>query len=62
VCSSSNLMGLLCDLLENSVTIQQQMMQNKGFLVIAYLLEKVNSKFPVHTLSHLHTFVGYKVR
>ena len=38
---SSNLMGLLCDLLRSSSTIQQQLLQSKGFLVIAYLLEKV---------------------
>ena len=34
-------MGLICDLLESSVNIQQQLIQNKGFLVISYLLEKV---------------------
>ncbi|XP_041358388.1 neurobeachin-like isoform X2 [Gigantopelta aegis] len=38
----SSLMGLLCDLIESSVTIQQQLLQNKGFLVISYLLEKSN--------------------
>ncbi len=39
--SSSTLMALLCDLLESSTNIQQQLIQNKGFLVISYLLEKV---------------------
>ena len=34
-------MGLLCDLLKSSSTIQQQLLQSKGFLVISYLLEKV---------------------
>ena len=34
-------MALICDLLESSITIQQQLIQNKGFLVISYLLEKV---------------------
>ncbi|CAD5116250.1 DgyrCDS5159 [Dimorphilus gyrociliatus] len=38
VCST--LMSLMCDLLEGSVNIQQQLVQNKGFLVISYLLEK----------------------
>ncbi|KAK6172415.1 hypothetical protein SNE40_016068 [Patella caerulea] len=36
----ANLMGLLCDLIESSSNIQQQLLQNKGFLVISYLLEK----------------------
>ncbi|KAK7469905.1 hypothetical protein BaRGS_00036068 [Batillaria attramentaria] len=36
----ANLMGLLCDLLKSSTTIQQQLLQSKGFLVISYLLEK----------------------
>ncbi len=40
---SSSLMSLICDLLESSVNIQQQLIQNKGFLVISYLLEKVSS-------------------
>ncbi|XP_013420037.2 neurobeachin [Lingula anatina] len=40
VCST--LLALLCDLLESSVTIQQQMLQNRGFLVISYLLEKAS--------------------
>ena len=34
-------MSILCILLKSSVTIQQQMIQNKGFLVIGYFLEKV---------------------
>ena len=40
---SSSLMSLICDLLESSVNIQQQLIQNKGFLVISYLLEKVRN-------------------
>ena len=45
-------MALICDLLESSVTIQQQLIQNKGFLVISYLLEKVRiylfyNRFPI---------------
>ena len=44
VFGSSTLMALICDLLESSVTIQQQLIQNKGFLVISYLLEKVRGK------------------
>lgn len=40
---SAKLMSILCNLMESSVTIQQQMMQNRGFLVIGYLLEKVST-------------------
>ncbi|XP_035829545.1 neurobeachin, partial [Aplysia californica] len=36
----ANLIGLLGDLIECSPAIQQQMVQNKGFLVISFLLEK----------------------
>ncbi|KAK3778710.1 hypothetical protein RRG08_012982 [Elysia crispata] len=36
----ANLIGLLGDLIECSPAIQQQMIQNRGFLVISYLLEK----------------------
>ncbi|XP_055893443.1 neurobeachin-like isoform X6 [Biomphalaria glabrata] len=36
----ANLIGLLGDLIECSPAIQQQMLQNRGFLVISYLLEK----------------------
>lgn len=42
---SAKLMSILCNLMESSVTIQQQMMQNRGFLVIGYLLEKVSTDF-----------------
>lgn len=42
---SAKLMSILCNLMESSVTIQQQMMQNRGFLVIGYLLEKVSAEF-----------------
>ncbi|XP_064636479.1 neurobeachin-like isoform X3 [Lineus longissimus] len=38
ICAS--LMALLGNLLESSTTIQQQLLQNKGFLVISHLLEK----------------------
>ncbi|XP_062597787.1 neurobeachin-like isoform X2 [Saccostrea cucullata] len=38
----SKLMHIVSSLMESSVTIQQQMMQNRGFLVIGYLLEKAS--------------------
>ena len=41
LCFSADLLGLLYNLLASSVTVQQQMSQNKGFLVIGHLLEKV---------------------
>ena len=39
---SSILLELLCDLIQSSSHIQQEVMQTKGFLVISYLLEKVS--------------------
>ncbi|KAL3880049.1 hypothetical protein ACJMK2_032321, partial [Sinanodonta woodiana] len=40
ICAS--LLHLLYNLIESSVTVQQQMIQNKGFLVIGHLLEKAS--------------------
>ena len=44
-------MALICDLLESSVTIQQQLIQNKGFLVVSYLLEKVGENCHTYVIS-----------
>jgi hypothetical protein len=41
VCFSAILLSLVCNLLSNSVTHQQQMVQNRGFLLISHLLQKV---------------------
>lgn len=38
----STLIGFVCDLVENSPTVQQHMIQNKAFLVISYLLQKAS--------------------
>ncbi|XP_064610079.1 neurobeachin-like isoform X2 [Liolophura sinensis] len=38
----ADLMCLLCELLESSEAIQQQMLQTRGFLVISYFLEKAS--------------------
>ncbi|XP_013793166.1 neurobeachin-like, partial [Limulus polyphemus] len=38
----STLIGFICDLVEHSTTVQQHMVQNKGFLVISYLLQKAS--------------------
>ena len=40
---SATLIAFICDLVESSVNIQQQLVQNKGFLVISYLMEKVKA-------------------
>ncbi|XP_062513649.1 neurobeachin-like isoform X2 [Corticium candelabrum] len=40
VCAT--LWSLVCDRLSNSVTHQQQMVQNRGFLLISHLLQKVS--------------------
>ncbi|CAH1776878.1 unnamed protein product [Owenia fusiformis] len=40
----ATLMTLICDLLESSVTIQQQFLQAKGFLVISDMLEKASQE------------------
>ena len=40
---STLLLSLLCDFMKNSETSQQQMIQGRGFYVVSYLLEKVQS-------------------
>ncbi|XP_036143562.1 neurobeachin isoform X3 [Monomorium pharaonis] len=36
----SKLLGFICDLVESSQTVQQHMVQNRGFLVISFMLQK----------------------
>ncbi|KAG5338067.1 NBEA protein, partial [Acromyrmex heyeri] len=38
----SKLLGFICDLVESSQTVQQHMVQNRGFLVISFMLQKAN--------------------
>ena len=38
--NSSKLLGFICDLVESSQTVQQHMVQNRGFLVISYMLQR----------------------
>ncbi|GIY82266.1 neurobeachin [Caerostris extrusa] len=38
----ATIIGFVCDLVENSPTVQQHMIQNKAFLVISYLLQKAS--------------------
>ena len=51
----ANLMCLLCDLLESSSSIQEELLQKKGFLVISYLLEKSSREHI--TLEVLNSFL-----
>lgn len=39
---SSKLLGFICDLVESSQTVQQHMVQNRGFLVISYMLQRAS--------------------
>jgi len=39
-CFSSKLLGFICELVESSQTVQQHMIQNRGFLVISYMLQR----------------------
>jgi len=38
----SKLVTFLCELIESSATVQQQMMQNRGFLVVSHLLQRLS--------------------
>ncbi|XP_026668558.1 neurobeachin isoform X17 [Ceratina calcarata] len=38
----SKLLGFICDLVESSQTVQQHMVQNRGFLVISYMLQRAS--------------------
>lgn len=39
---SSKLLGFICDLVETSQTVQQHMVQNRGFLVISFMLQRAS--------------------
>ena len=57
---SATLMDLLCDLLENSDTLQQQMIQTRGFLVISQLLEEASPQhLTTHTVSSITRLIKY---
>ncbi|XP_063239810.1 neurobeachin isoform X3 [Bacillus rossius redtenbacheri] len=36
----SKLLGFICELVESSQTVQQHMIQNRGFLVVSYMLQR----------------------
>lgn len=39
---SSKLLGFICDLVVTSQTVQQHMVQNRGFLVISFMLQRAS--------------------
>lgn len=39
---SATLLGFICDLVEISPTVQQHIIQNRGFLVISYMLQRLS--------------------
>jgi len=41
-CFSSKLLGFICELVESSQTVQQHMIQNRGFLVISLMLQRAS--------------------
>lgn len=53
---SSKLLGFICELVESSPTVQQHMIQNRGFLVISYMLQRSSREHL--TLEVLSSFLG----
>uniref|UniRef100_A0A146M1B0 Neurobeachin n=1 Tax=Lygus hesperus TaxID=30085 RepID=A0A146M1B0_LYGHE len=52
----SKLLGFICELVESSPTVQQHMIQNRGFLVISYMLQRSSREHL--TLEVLGSFLG----
>ncbi|XP_060530790.1 neurobeachin isoform X11 [Cylas formicarius] len=52
----SKLLGFICELVENSHTVQQHMIQNRGFLVISFMLQR--SSRDHLTIDVLASFLG----
>ena len=50
------LVAFLCELIESSPTVQQQMMQNRGFLVVSHLLQRLSRNHL--TLDVLNAFLN----
>ena len=50
------LVAFLCELMESSPTVQQQMMQNRGFLVVSHLLQRLSRNHL--TLDVLNAFLN----
>ncbi|XP_067949217.1 lipopolysaccharide-responsive and beige-like anchor protein [Watersipora subatra] len=58
----TTLFDMLCDLLENSDTLQQQMMQSRGFLVISHLLEEKASRSALASPQHLTSHTVFCIK
>lgn len=59
---SSKLLEFICELVESSPTVQQHMIQNRGFLVISYLLQKASREhLTIHVLSSFLQLTKYLV-
>ncbi|GAB6031814.1 hypothetical protein CHUAL_010216 [Chamberlinius hualienensis] len=52
----ATLLGFICDLVESSPTVQQHMIQNKGFLIISYMLQNANRDHMTEEV--LNAFLG----
>ncbi|KAG8331828.1 hypothetical protein J6590_034217 [Homalodisca vitripennis] len=52
----SKLLGFICELVESSATVQQHMIQNRGFLVISFMLQRSSREHL--TLEVLGSFLG----
>ncbi|XP_054265424.1 neurobeachin isoform X12 [Macrosteles quadrilineatus] len=52
----SKLLGFICELVESSSTVQQHMIQNRGFLVISFMLQRSSREHL--TLDVLSSFLG----
>ncbi|XP_072155979.1 neurobeachin isoform X4 [Bemisia tabaci] len=52
----SKLLGFICELVESSQTVQQHMIQNRGFLVISYMLQRSSREHL--TIDVLNSFLG----
>lgn len=55
--SSSKLLGFICELVESSQTVQQHIIQNRGFLAISYMLQKLSREHL--TLEVLGSFLRF---
>lgn len=52
----STLVGFICEMCESSATVQQHMIQNKGFLVISYQLQRASREHVTEEV--LHSFLS----
>lgn len=57
LCFSSKLLGFICELVESSQTVQQHIIQNRGFLAISCMLQKLSREHL--TLEVLGSFLRF---